>query len=77
MTLAYIAELGLTNWKNSVGAQKIDDLSLKTHNMASARFSLQDSLGRVWFFKQTFFLADTSIKVVLEMPFLVLNNVDF
>ncbi len=42
--------------------------------MASARFSIQDSLGRVRFFEETFLLADTSMEVVLGMPFLSLSN---
>ncbi len=45
--------------------------------MALARFLLQDNLGRVWFFEETFLLADTSMEVALRMPFLALNNVDF
>ncbi len=44
--------------------------------MASARFLIQDSLGKVRFFEETFLLADTSIEVVLGMPFLSLSNVN-
>ncbi len=77
MTLAYAARLGLTIQKTSVGAQKIASLPLETHGMTSARFSFQDSLGRVRFFEETFLLADTSMEVVLEMPFLALSNADF
>ncbi len=44
--------------------------------MTLARFSLQDSLGKVWFFEETFLLADTSMEVVLGMPFLSLSNAD-
>ncbi len=42
--------------------------------MASARFSIQDSLGRVRFFEETFLLVDTSMEVVLGMPFLSFSN---
>ncbi len=45
--------------------------------MVSASFSLQDSLGRVRFFKETFLLADTSMEVVLGMLFLALSNANF
>ncbi len=76
MTPAYAAKLGLTTQKSSVGGQKIDGSPQKTYGMASARFSLQDSQGRVRFLEETFLLADTSIKVVLGMPFLSLSNVD-
>ncbi len=47
MTPAYTAELGLITQKTSVRAQKIDGLPLETYGMASARFSLQNSLVRV------------------------------
>ncbi len=77
MTLAYAAELGLTTQKTSIGAQKIDGSPLETYGMVSACFSLQDSLGRVRFFEETFLLADTSMEVVLRMLFLALNNADF
>lgn len=38
---------------------------------------VQDSLGRVRFFEETFLLADTSMEVILGMPFLSLSNADF
>ena len=77
MTPAYAAKLGFTTRKTSVGAQKIDGSPVTTHGIASVRFSLQDSLGRVGFFEETFLLADTSMEVVLAMPFLSLSNADF
>ncbi len=77
MTPAYASEVGLTTRKTSVGAQKIDGLPLETHGMTSARFLLQDSLKRVWFFEETFLLADTSMEVVLGMLFLTFSNADF
>ncbi len=47
MTPAYAKKLGLTTWKTSVGAQKIDGSQLETYSMVSASYSLQDSLGRL------------------------------
>ncbi len=76
MTPAYAAKLGLTTWKTSIGAQKIDGLPLETYNMASLRFLLQDSLGRVRFFEETFLLGDTNMEVILGMLFLAFNNAD-
>ncbi len=76
MTPAYIAKLGLTAQKTSVGVQKIDGSPLETHGMALARFSLQDSLGRVWFFQETFLLANISMEVVLGILFLSFSNAD-
>ena len=39
-----------------------------------ARFSIQDSLKKVRFFEGTFLLANTSIEMVLGIPFFSLNN---
>ncbi len=44
--------------------------------MALASFSLQDSLRRIRFFEEIFLLANTSMEVVLGMPFLSLSNAD-
>ncbi len=74
ITPAYAVELGLTTWKTSVGAQKIDGLPLETYSMALSWFSIQDSLKRVWFFEETFLLTDISIEIVLGMLFLSLSN---
>ncbi len=74
ITLAFAAKLELRPRPTNVGAQKIDSSPLETHNMASARFSIQDSLKRVRFFEETFLLANTSMQVVLGMPFLSLSN---
>ncbi len=76
MIPAYATKLGLSAWITSVGAQKIDGSPLKTYNMVLASFSLLDSLRRVRFFEETFLLADTSMEVVLWMPFLSFSNVD-
>ncbi len=76
MTLAYTVKLGLITQKTNVRAQKIDGSSLETHSMTSAKFSLQDSLGWVLFFEETFLLADTNMEVVLRMSFLSLSNAD-
>ncbi len=45
--------------------------------MTLARFSLQNSLGRVQFFKETLLLANNSMEVVLRMLFLAPSNADF
>ena len=44
--------------------------------MAVAAFSLQNSLGKVRFFEETFLLTDTNMKVVLGMSFLAFSNAD-
>ena len=44
--------------------------------MIVADFSLQDKLGKVQFFEETFFLANTSMNVVLGKPFFTLSDAD-
>ena len=44
--------------------------------MVIAGFSIQDKSGRAQFFEETFWLADTSMEVVLGILFLALSNTD-
>lgn len=44
--------------------------------MIIARFSIQDKLGKIWFFEEIFLLADTSIDIILKMSFLAFSNVN-
>ena len=76
MTPAISAKLGLSIWPTGIGAQKIDGSALKTYGMVIAGFLIQDKTGKIQFFEKTFLLADTSIEVVLGMPFLALSNAD-
>ena len=48
-------------------------LMARAVSRAMTGLTFQDKLGKVWFFQETFLLADTSL--VLGMPFLTLNSV--
>ena len=76
MALAYAKQLGLEVQKTDVGAQKIDNSLLQTFGMVIAGFQVEDKLGRARFFQESFLLAETSMEVVLGMPFLTLSNAD-
>ena len=76
MTPAYAKQLGLWTQKTDIGAQKIDGSLLATYGIVIAAFQVINKLGRARFFQETFLLADTTMEVVLEMPFLTLNNAD-
>ena len=76
ITLEYALKLGLKIRPTDVGAQKINSSTFKTFGMVLASFQVEDTLGRAWFFWETFLLADLSVKVVLGMPFLTLSNAD-
>ena len=74
MTPAYAAKLGLASKKTDISTQKINDSPLVTYGMVLAGFSVQNKLEKVWFFEETFLLADTSMEVILGMPFFTLLN---
>ena len=76
MTSVYAKKLGLRTRRTDVRAQKIDGSSLDTFGMVIAGFQVIDKLGSARFFQETFLLADTTIEVVLGIPFLTLSNAD-
>lgn len=39
-------------------------------------FQVEDKLRKACFFQEIFLLIDFSIKVILEIPFLIFNNAD-
>ena len=76
MTPAYAKQLGLRTQRTDVRAQKIDGLLLATYKIVIAAFQVKDKLGRAQFFQETFLLADTSMEVLLGMPFRTFSNTD-
>ena len=74
MTLAYVANLGLTAQKTYISTQKIDGFILVTYEIVIIGFSIKYKLEIVWFFEETFLLANNSIEVILEMFFLIFSN---
>lgn len=76
MTSAYTLKLDLRVCQTNVGAQKINDSTLKTFEIVLASFQVEDKLGRARFFQETFLLVDISVEVILGMPFLTFSNAD-
>ena len=73
---SFVKQLGFSIRPTNVGAQKIDGITLGTHGMVVAAFSMVDKANRVRFFEETFLVANISPEVVLGMPFLTLSNAD-
>lgn len=71
-----VAKLNLSIPSTSMDARKFDCFVVKTCKMIIARFSIQNKFGKICVFEKSFLLAYTSIKVVLRMFFLTLNNSD-
>ena len=74
MNPTYASRLGLRVYRTDIRAQKVDGSTLKTFGMVLASFQVEDKLGRIWFFQETFLLADISTEVVLGMSFLTFSN---
>ena len=76
MTLAYVAHLGLKAKMTNIDIQKIDRFSLATHGMVIALFQIVNKLVRSYFFQEICLLVNISMKIVLGISFLALNNAD-
>ena len=59
MNSAYAKKLDFRVRQTNVGAQKIDRSHLETFEMVITSFLLEDKLEKVWFFQETFLVADT------------------
>ncbi len=76
MSQAFAQQLGLKICKTNVGAQKIDDTSLKTYGIVVSTFYVLDKDGRERFFEESFLLTNIKLDIVLGMPFLTMSNAD-
>lgn len=76
ITHAFAARFDFSPQSIDINLQKIDGSALKTYGIVITGFSIKDKSDRIRFFKETYLLADTIMKVVLGMFFLTLNSVD-
>ena len=73
---SFVKQLGLLIRPINVRAQKIDGITLDTHGIVVAVFSVEDKANRVKFFEEIFLVANFSPEVVLGMSFLTLSGAD-
>ena len=69
MTLAYAKQLGLWTRKTSIRASLF-----RTFKIVIVGFQIEDKLDRVWFFQESFLLANTRMEIVLGMVFVTFSN---
>lgn len=74
ITLAYALKLGFRTCHTDVRAQKIYGSIFEMFRMVLASFQIDNKFEKTLFFNKTFLLAETGMKMVLEMFFLILNN---
>ena len=60
----------------NIKAQKINGLLFKLFKMVLISFQVKNKLKKPRFFKKTFLLANFSIKMILRILFLTLNNIN-
>ena len=73
---SFAKQLGLFIRLTDIEAPKIDGSTLDTYGMVVTGFSVVDKANRVKFFEETFLVANVSLEVVFERPFLTLSNAD-
>lgn len=76
MIFVYVAKLGFKVRKTNIVALKIDGSTFDTFRMVIANFQIKDKLGRVWFFQETFLIANTILEIIFKMLFLTFTNID-
>lgn len=74
MILILVIIFSLTSSLTNIGIQKNDRISLKTYDIVSTDFLLQDNLSKLLFFEETFLLTDISIKMTIRIFFLCFSN---
>lgn len=74
MKPAYALELGLRVYQTDVRAQKINGSIFKIFEMILASFQVENKFKKAQFFQETFLLANISIKVYLQIPFLTFRD---
>lgn len=74
MIPAYVSKLELGFCYTKVKIQKIDASIFQIFRMVLARFLIEKNLEKAQLFQKSFLLANISIKMVLEMLFLIYKN---
>lgn len=76
MHLVYAKTLSLNIRKTDVTAQKIGGTTLETLQMLIVAFPVFNKAKKVYFFEETFLLADINMNVALKILFFPFSNVD-
>ena len=71
----FAKKLELRVCETKVDAQKINSSKLDTFDKVITFFSIEDKKRSSYFFEEKFLLADISIYIALNMPFLILSNI--
>ena len=74
ISLVYIVKLDFRVYSIAVGVEKTDSFFFKIFDIVITSFQVFDKFSKIKFFKKMFLLANSNIKVVLEILFLIFSN---
>ena len=74
--LTFAKELDLPIRSTDIKVQKIDGTTLDTYGMIVTAFLVTNKTNQVWFFEETFSMANVSPEVVFGMLFFILSDAD-
>lgn len=76
MNPTFTKKLDLWVQQIKISTQKINGSILEIFGMVIASFLIDYKVKKLSFFEETFLLANISIDIVLEMPFLILSKIE-
>lgn len=76
ITLVYVAVLELRIYFTDVKTKKIDGSTLLTYGTMLANFQFEDKQEKIRFFQKIFLVLNIAMKIILEMLFLALSNLE-
>lgn len=76
MTPASLSNLNLSKRLTNIDIKKINRLALRTYEMTTTRFSIQNEENKNLFLGKMCLLADTIIEVISKIFFVLLNNIN-
>lgn len=71
-----IQKIDLAIWKTDQNTKKINHITLEIFQMIIAVFLINNLVEKVCFFEKTFWLANISVNVILQMSFFTLSNIN-
>ena len=69
-------KMGLSILNTNIGLSAIHDKTVKIYEMHYIEFQQKDEQGRVRYFQDTFLAADIDTRIILDMSWLIMTNLN-
>lgn len=76
LQLSFLRKLGFYIYTTNLSTPKIDSNRLKTYEIVTILFQVDDNDGKFRFFKEKFLLANINMNTIFEILFLILGNIE-